>query len=278
MKYSTKEGIAEAIKTLKGFDELRNLRREAYRSRKEQLNGFVVFGRWWLDSCGNCMGLDQPIQGLDPVLTKDEFFEATGQDMLFGSRSGISIPQNGEVCAVCGNWWSTVNIHDCYRDRHQVYHARCYKIKRSTDVQEQFQTAFKLAGAWPATFEPIENEYAPGATLYYTNWFIVTTPLAQFKVGWRKRVIHLEVLDPEIDIASLFPDEKTTKWYDGIHCWGLLTLSEYVSEISSQLLERKRDRLWPKRVERRERWVREAEERLRKREEAVRAADQGGSD
>jgi hypothetical protein len=266
MEINSKVGIAEAIKTLEGFDELRRLRRKAHYEDGHILSPFVVFGRWSLDNCGNCMGAQEPFD-VDPVLTMDEFMEALkaikGEESSVGFGIPTSIPADREICAVCGRSWSTVNIHDCYRT-HQgtVYHARCYRIHLANETRESFEAAFEIAGETPAFFEPIPNGYYPDPNaIFYTKWYTVTTPLGQFKVGWRKRVIHLELLDPEIDIADLFPDESTTKWKEGIHCWGYVKMAEYIKKIAYTLLEAKRDRLWPERVERRERYARERAEK-----------------
>jgi len=247
---NTKEGITEAIKNLEGFNELCRLRHKAGYEERRELKQFVVFGKWSLDTVGNCMEAEEPFD-VEPVLTMTEFFEAIGRDRSVGFGMRTSIPRANDTCDVCGYSWSIVNVHDCYRPNSGVYHERCYKIHRAVEVQEQFTAAFKLAHSWPATFEPIKNEYAPGATPYYTNWFIVTTALGKFKVGWRKRVIHLSVLDPEIDFTPLFKEERTTKDKAMIHCYGYVKLAEYIEKIAYQLLEQKRDRLWPERVERR---------------------------
>jgi hypothetical protein len=265
MDYDSKEGIAEAIKTLEGFDELRALRRKAHYQDGKTLRPFVVLGRWSLDNCGNCMGAKEPFN-VDPVLTIDEFFEAIGKDKSVGFGMPTSIPSTRDVCPVCNRSWSIVNIHDCYQvsigQAWFTYHARCYRIKLATETQAEFEAAFKVAGEDPVFFEPIENGYYPDPNaIFYTYWFKVTTPLGQFRVGWRKRVIHLELLDPELDIAALFPDEGVTKWKEGIHCYGYVKMAEYIKKISYTLLEAKRDRLWPERVERRERYARERAEK-----------------
>lgn len=265
MDYDSREGITEAVKTLEGFEELRRLRRIAHYDNGETLKQFVVLGRWSLDTCGNCMGAEKSYD-VEPILTMPEFFEAIGKDKRVGFGIPTSIPGARDVCPVCNRGWSIRNVHDC----HQVnvgqawftYHARCYRIKLAKETQKSFEAAFEVAGEVPAFFEPIPNGYYPNV-IFYTNWFKVTTPLGQFKVGWRKRVIHLELVDPPegYNFEELFEGESTTKWKEGIHCWSYVKMAEYISKISGELLERKRDRLWPERVQRREKCARERAEK-----------------
>lgn len=253
MDYYSKEGIAEAIKTLEGFDELRRLRRIAHYENNENLDEFVVLGRWLFDTCGNCMGAEKPFN-VDPVLTKTEFFEAIGRDKRVGFGIPTSIPGDRDICPFCNRGWSIRNIHDCYRVSISrawfTYHTRCYQIKLATETQSEFKGALVAAGFGPVLLIPIPNEYYPD-TIFYTYWFDVYTSLARFKIGWRKRVIHLELVDPPegYNFNELFEKENVTKGEQMIHCYGYRKMVEYLDKLRGELVERRRVRLYMDPVE-----------------------------
>jgi len=252
MDFDTKEGIAEAVQTLEGFGELRRTRHHAAYVDEHRLNEFVVLGRWLLDSCGNCMGAPTPFN-VSPVLTKQEFFEEIGRDNMVGFGMPTSIPGHKDICPFCNRGWSIHNVHDCYQTHIGqawfTYHARCYRIKLAKETQGDLEAAFDVAGLGPAFFIPVPNEYYPDPNaIFYTYWFDVYTSLARFKVGWRKRVIHLEVVDPTegYDTEELFPKESTTKFGQVIHCWGYTKMAQYLAMFRSALIEKRLQRLYPR--------------------------------
>jgi len=243
---NSKADIAEAVKTLEGFSNLRRLRHEAHYKNGESLTEYVVLGRWFLDSCGNCMGAESPF-AVEPVLTKHEFFDAVGQDKGVGFGLPTSIPKPEDECSFCHLGWSIKNIHDCYRKESLIYHIQCYRIKLAIETRKTFESAFITAGYGDVFANGIDNEYYndPSA-IYYTHWFRVSTSLANFKVGWRKRVIHLEILDPVdgFSMHNIFTDEDTTKDNKMIHCWGLTKMAAYLHEIKFALLLKRSEKLF----------------------------------
>lgn len=82
--------------------------------------------------------------------------------------------------------------------------------------------------------EEIPNGYSPEDP-YYSQfpWFIVTTPVGHFKIGWRKRVIELDWSRTVGTGKSeeLFPDETTTKGERYIHAWSLEKARGYICKI-----------------------------------------------
>lgn len=87
--------------------------------------------------------------------------------------------------------------------------------------------------------EEIPNEYSKG---YYTRlspWFIITTKIGRFKVGWRKSVIHLEWTDTlcKVDAEVLFLREMVTKQDRTIHAGNYGALERYVQTVMAAVKE-----------------------------------------
>jgi len=78
--------------------------------------------------------------------------------------------------------------------------------------------------------EEIPNEYS---SRYYNRlkpWLIVTTKIGRFKIGWRKRVIHLEWTDTVVAATAeeLFPEATTTKFDRVIHASNYEEAKRYI--------------------------------------------------
>lgn len=81
--------------------------------------------------------------------------------------------------------------------------------------------------------EEIPNGYCHDWCCRHLPWFIVTTEIGHFKIGWRKRVIQIE-WDKTIGTKTaekLFPDESVTKGKKYIHAWNLEDAKKYISII-----------------------------------------------
>lgn len=92
-----------------------------------------------------------------------------------------------------------------------------------------------LLGLFPGRIfvETIPNGYSPDWAHRHLPWFIVTTGIGRFKVGWRKRVIHLEwteTVDTK-DAEELFSGENVTMDRKMIHAWSLDKARQYIETI-----------------------------------------------
>lgn len=113
-----------------------------------------------------------------------------------------------------------------------------------------FKKAFEDAGLGPIFMEEIPNGYWPETDAYRLRspWFIVTTRLGHFKVGWRKRVIVLDWERTTLRVPSkvewrpeptiptgeeLFPGEDVTRWETGIHCYGYEKMTAYLKVLAA---------------------------------------------
>ena len=98
-KYNDIKYIRKSLATVASFDKMLSQRTEAGYKRKEHLEQFLIKGKWFLDSCGNCCRLDKPIIGMDDV----EPYENLKSCGPYSMRLSRSFPANLQVrCAFCG--------------------------------------------------------------------------------------------------------------------------------------------------------------------------------
>jgi len=87
----------------------------------------------------------------------------------------------------------------------------------------------------PIYVEEIPNGYCSQWCCKHLPWFVVTTTVGRFKIGWRKRVISIDWSDTVVakTAEELFPDEKVTKDGRLIHAWSLADAKRYVATVMS---------------------------------------------
>ena len=115
-KVNTVEGLTEALQTYESFIKALDARHEAGYKHDIKLNKFIVFGQWYLDSCGNCMGrvddrMDEGSQSESKppavVMTHDDYWKWRKEAGLteFIRFGGSNLPPTRIVCPVCGQAW-----------------------------------------------------------------------------------------------------------------------------------------------------------------------------
>ena len=79
----------------------------------------------------------------------------------------------------------------------------------------------------------IPNGYCSDYCCKHLPWFIVTTNIGDFKIGWRKSVMHIEWTDTTVKKTAeeLFPNEDVTKSDRMIHAWGYDKAKQYIETI-----------------------------------------------
>lgn len=79
--------------------------------------------------------------------------------------------------------------------------------------------------------EEIPNGYCSRYCCKHLPWFIITTNKGRIKIGWRKRVIHIEWTDTIIkeNAEKMFPNEDVTRFDKVIHAWGPEKAKEYIN-------------------------------------------------
>jgi hypothetical protein len=80
--------------------------------------------------------------------------------------------------------------------------------------------------------EEIPNGYCSRGCCAFYPWFIVTTPIGRIKIGWRKRVIHLEWTNSLVKLTAdeLFVGDMT-KYDCVIHAWGYEKAKEFIKKL-----------------------------------------------
>lgn len=97
--------------------------------------------------------------------------------------------------------------------------------KERKDILELFPT--------PIYVETIPNGYCPGSCCRHLPWFIITTTIGRFKIGWRKRVIHIEWTDTIVKATAenLFPQSNMTKSGRMIHAPSYADARFYIQTV-----------------------------------------------
>ncbi len=92
-----------------------------------------------------------------------------------------------------------------------------------------------LIGLFPALVfvESIPNGYCSSYCCRHLPWFVVTTKVGRFKIGRRKRVIHVEWTETvgTKTTKDLFAAEDVTKDDKMIHAWSLDKAREYIKTV-----------------------------------------------
>jgi hypothetical protein len=85
----------------------------------------------------------------------------------------------------------------------------------------------------PIYAEEIPNGYCSQWCCKHLPWFIVTTTVGRFKIGWRKRVISIDWSDSIVrkTAEELFPGENVTKDGRLIHAWSLDDARRYIAAV-----------------------------------------------
>ena len=150
--YDTKKGIEESLKSLETLNQLISERHLAGYKREEELNQFLVLGRYMLDACGNFSKSTDTIPkeiwpNIPDVLTWDEFQEykeECSKDLvkdisLSFSLGDNGIPLPGLKCAECGEPWEIQNCYDTvvYHDTEAINLAD-FIGKTLSEVKETF--------------------------------------------------------------------------------------------------------------------------------------------
>ena len=111
------------------------------------------------------------------------------------------------------------------------------RAKRA-EVKSQLSELFPS----PIYAEEIPNEYCSKACCFTLPWLLVTTSVGHFKIGWRKRVIHLDWEKTKVDKTAeeLFPKEDTTKFGKAIHAWTMEKAKEYIKTVIDYSIEERK--------------------------------------
>lgn len=118
--YDDKEIIEQFLNSLPELNSLLKARGEAGYERNERMNEYCILGRFWLDTCGNCMKIvgyvpKDEFPNMPDVMAKEEFWSLLGSDTTISFSMGSNIPDEHIECPFCGKAWRSHNCHDTVR-------------------------------------------------------------------------------------------------------------------------------------------------------------------
>lgn len=128
VSYDSYQGILDSLGSLYDFNKLLSDRQNAGYSRHERLKEWVVLGRFYLDSCGNCFKYSEDltallkrnqVYNLPPVISSQnlgliiKLYEAgSGKHLSTTASSQNDIPEGHAICPECLKGWGVDNCHD----------------------------------------------------------------------------------------------------------------------------------------------------------------------
>ena len=118
--YDTIGGIESFLTDLDSFNKLKDLRHEAYYIRKERLAEYIVFGRFYLDTCGNFSiivsnGSYQPSMIENPELPSVMYYADIKTELPINSSissTSYHLPPSYVTCSICEEHFNIKNCHN----------------------------------------------------------------------------------------------------------------------------------------------------------------------
>lgn len=111
----------------------------------------------------------------------------------------------------------------------EYIHTACMRQRIIEGARNLYVRSFTDAGIAVLSHTQIPNEYCDCERC--APWWIISTPIGDFKLGRRKRVYNLDWSATGGDYLSLFGEEDVTKGDGYIHCWGIEKVTEYLKKI-----------------------------------------------
>lgn len=172
--FGTKEGIEKVIETLEGLNQLISTRHYWGYVKQKRMPEFIIFGSWYLDTCGNCSTIEgfiprEKIANFPNVATREELNELlktydrmtkpnviTSEELnslnfdfsdpknkgrpyatSISSSSRMSIPPAHIYCTVCKRKWTIENCFDSEFQTDSIHlNLKDFVGKTLKDVQE----------------------------------------------------------------------------------------------------------------------------------------------
>lgn len=109
-EFDSIQEIGESTYDLESFNQMLNNRRLFRKVSDENLNEFVVFGKYWLDQFGQVWVRNTPI---DSNIAMSRILHASYFNSLVGGcgySGGAYIPNAGDVCPCCGKKFTIEDV------------------------------------------------------------------------------------------------------------------------------------------------------------------------
>jgi len=117
-------------------------------------------------------------------------------------------------------------VRDYYRG-HDVgepaRHKRCQELFVIEREREEIKEILDRSEIPYTEMVMIPNEYPPNPdSTYYGPWFMIETFVGRIKIGWRKRVIHIDWSETGLSAsgADVVDKLETTHGSSYVHAWG----------------------------------------------------------
>lgn len=111
-------------------------------------------------------------------------------------------------------------------------HEKCFRKRQAEREYKYFRRIFRRAGFQNISMTAIPNQYHGSNCHSCGPWYEVKADQLKFIIGWRKRVISIELVNrPNIDLDILFSKESVTKGSNYIHAWGGKKCVAYLQAI-----------------------------------------------
>lgn len=110
--------------------------------------------------------------------------------------------------------------------------------ERRAEIRTEFQQMFAEAGFPTIYMEEIPNEYWPDSyadAIWRSPWFMITTPIGHFKVGWRKRVIRFDWTKTVLKNFDLKSRGEVTHDYGSCDAYGVADGIKVLKELKAAL-------------------------------------------
>jgi hypothetical protein len=225
--YDTYAGIAEAIKTLEGFNKLIAERHEAGYQRKESLKRWILFdGAVMLDGCGGTGRSRRTV--IEGDLFRIEDFNAMAErldDEVKGRgfmhySMGDLYPMGGMVCPVCGSEWTTENFLESYAVRESTYMSKEDADPLAGQTLGQLQAAWSTPEktVWLQVRRGKEESLDPdlrlqkGDALFVDSWRFFHPECLRLKVTCEEHIKFDNCLDKAGFKCRLFTPVKNEYW------------------------------------------------------------------
>lgn len=224
-----------------GLHELVVERHHAGYDRDERMREWCLLGRFRLDTCGNFMRIEQgaPIDcaAKRHLVQTLMLFEDALQifDTRMVSEVGVFLPPVEGVCVRCLDGWTLANVSDYHlhgrQAAHEHRHRSCHRIAVIQEEMSELSSIAAECGVGAAALRFIPNQYCPCE--HCGPWVVIATPLGAVRMGWRKRVIHIDwehstLASTGKDVAA--GDDVTTS-EQLVHAWGRAKAVEYLRRL-----------------------------------------------
>ena len=106
-------------------------------------------------------------------------------------------------------------------------HTECRAFALHESARDEFTRIVSSAGLYP-DLRAIPNRY--GSEDRRGPWFLVSSPIGDIRLGWRKRVIEIAWTEGP-DARELFADEPVTKSRSLVHAYSCDDALKYLTQI-----------------------------------------------